>query len=612
MRIADYSLLSAFCALLFGYVAICGRPMTLHEARLPECSREMMAGHQWLIPMNGDRPWLERPPFPHWCMIAVAELLHQHCDNEWSVRIAPALAGLLIVLMTAAAAGRLFGRSIGVMSGLMLATMFEFYNYATYSEDDIFLALLVVACLALFVRQEFSADPNVQDPRLNFLAWRPWPVLAFFFVLGLTNLAKGPIVGAAVVIGPILAYFFMPLLQTETSKLIVLFHWPGEHRRRIRRYLWLWGFLIAIAIGLSWHVYIHLKYPGEGGYLANLHYDFYNTHEFDAPWWYYPPTLVWAGLPWTPLAIIALILTVRRAWRDGDPALRFLWCWAIMPIIVLSLPHRKHHHYLVPSLAPWAILAAVAAKPVAQHMFKGVAWSRAPRFGLLVYGLPGTIALAILAWKHLLAPTPDLHAQIVSAVLMAALLNGCVLIFYYGLWKQTARWLLFALVIGMAGLFSWKQTYLPDDTVPDTQFLRQDVEAAIPKNKLLAIDAAIGPLDFFRVQFYLRSDALLLHNLSYLRSSKIHDPDVYLVARVADLPALQSLGKVELLKKSPRPLKRNTPSLALFHLTFDSDLDRFPPPPVSPMQAMSRQAGPWCGPPLPELQMNPNLPATSE
>jgi len=107
---------------------------------------------------------------------------------------------------------------------------------------------------------------------------------------------------------------------------------------------------------------------------------------------------------------------------------------------------------------------------------------------------------------------------------MAALLNGCVLIFYYGLWKQTARWLPVRGRARMAGLFSWKQTHLPDDTVPDTQFLRQDVEAAVPQNKLLAIDAAIGPLDFFRVQFYLRSDALLLHNLSYLRKQKNSRP----------------------------------------------------------------------------------------
>ena len=98
---ADYLLLAGFCAVLFGYVAISGRPLTLHEARLPETSREMMARGDWLVPMDGDRPWLERPPFPHWCMMVVAKAIRQRCDNEWSVRIPPALAGLLTVIMSA-------------------------------------------------------------------------------------------------------------------------------------------------------------------------------------------------------------------------------------------------------------------------------------------------------------------------------------------------------------------------------------------------------------------------------------------------------------------------------------------------------------------------------
>jgi 4-amino-4-deoxy-L-arabinose transferase-like glycosyltransferase len=584
LRWTDYLLLVAFCTLLFGYVAISGRPMTLHEARLPECSREMMAQHNWLIPMNGSRPWLERPPFPHWCMIAVATVIGQNCDTEWSARIAPALAGLLIVLMVGRIAAGLFGRDIGIVSALALATMSEFYTYSTLSEDDIFLALLVVAAFALFVKIEFLTGPTAPTGRLQFFAWRPWRVLAFFILLGLTNLAKGPIVGAAVIIGPLAVYFLIPPMQ-----------WP-----RLRRYLWLWGILIAAAVAISWHAYVAYKYPGPGGYLANLRYDFSETKEFDEPWWYYPPTLLFVGLPWTPAALVALFITARAAWRDRNRALQFLWCWAIIPIIVLSLPHRKHHHYLVPSLAPWAILAAIGLKPIAKKLFNGVEWSRRPKFGLLAFGLPGAAAISILAWKRLLSPSPEMHAQIESSGILIALWLASVRMFYYGTWKKRDRWMLAALLIGFGGAYSWKQTHLRDGTVPDTQFLRQDVEAVVPRDKILAINAAIGPLDFFRVQFYLRGDALLLHNLSFLRSDQIHAPDAYIVGQMSDLAPLQSLGTVELIARSPRPRKINVPPLALFHLFFAPDLKRYPPPKVSAMQAMMRESGPWCGPELPE------------
>jgi hypothetical protein len=251
-------------------------------------------------------------------------------------------------------------------------------------------------------------------------------------------------------------------------------------------------------------------------------------------------------------------------------------------------------------LAPWAILAALAVRPIAEYLFKGAARTRRPTFGLILFGLPATAGIAVLAWLRLLSPSHGMSAQIQSAALLIVFWNACVWMFYYGMWAKRGRWMLAAILIGVGGLYSWKQTHLRDDTVADTQFLRQDVEAAVPRDKLLAINAAIGPLDFFRVQFYLRGDALLLHNLSFLRSDHIHAPDVFVVGQVADLQPLQSLGTVELVARSSRPSKVNVPPLALFHLIYAADLKRYPPPAVSAMQAMMRQAGPWCGPELPE------------
>jgi 4-amino-4-deoxy-L-arabinose transferase-like glycosyltransferase len=596
LRFKDYLLLVIFCSVLFGYVAVSGRPLTLHEARLPETSREMMASHDWLVPMDGDRPWLERPPFPHWCMIAVAKAIGQKCDTEWSVGIPPALAGLLIVLMTARMAAGWFGRGVGLMSGLMLATMWEFYTYSTLAEDDVFLALLVVAAIALFVGQEFAVDPLVGDKRIRIFCWRSWRVVGFFILLGLTNLAKGPIVGAAVVVGTISAYFLMPSVLWTSRDLSLIFHFPPEQRRRVRRYFWLWGILAAVVIALSWHVYMARLFPGPGGYLANLRYDFSETHEFDEPWWYYPANLIWRAMPWTPLAIFALALTARQVWQERDAVMRFLWCWAIVPFVVLSLPHRKHHHYLVPSLAPWAILAACGAKPAMQWALEQPIWSRRPSFGLLMVVLPVCVVIGVLGCEEFLSPANDWRSQIQSGAILMALTAGGVGLFYFGLFKARGAWMLAAIVIGFGGAYSWSQTHLRDETVPDTRFLIHAVEPSVPMDKLLAINAAIGPLDFFRVQFYLRPDALVLHNLSYLRSDKIHSGDVYVIGQFGDLSLLQQLGEVKVLAISPRLVRPGNPELTLFYLIFSADLKRYPAPRVSVMQAMMREDGPWCGP----------------
>jgi hypothetical protein len=549
--------------------------MTLHEARLPECSREMMRTGNFLIPTSGGRPWLERPPLPHWIMIGVAEVLGQQCDSEWSVRIPPALCGLLIVLMTASIAARWFGNGAGVAAGLMLATMYEFYHYSTLSEDDIFLALVVVAAIACFIWMEFVADPEARAARWNPIGRRPWPVICFFILLGLTNLAKGPLVGAAVVAGPIGAFLL----------------WQGDARRACR-YLWVWGMLAAVAIGLSWHLLAQHRYPE---YAENLRFDFSDTEAFDNPFYYYPLTLLLVALPWSPAALAGLRVTAASAWKERSPILRFLWCWAIVPIIVLSIPHRKHHHYLVPSLAPWAILAAIGAQPMALEMFRGIAFTRKPRFGLLVFGLPILIVLIVLTLKHKIpGPLP------VSILLMAVWL-ACVWIFYHGLWTRNPRWLLAAILLGVGVAFSWGQTWWPNDTVDDTNMLHR-VNAIVPADKPLLVNSAVGPLDFFRLQFYLRGDAGLIHNLSYLRSTDLAVPDVYVVGRLHDLSALQTLGEVQVVLQSPHSHLESGPGdrFALFHLEFAPGLVRFAPPPVSPMQAMQRKPGPWCGPPLPE------------
>jgi 4-amino-4-deoxy-L-arabinose transferase-like glycosyltransferase len=567
----DILLLIGFCTLLFGYVAISGRPMTLHEARLPECCREMLARGNWLIPFSGSRPWLERPPFPHWVEMSVSVLLGQHCDTEWAARIPASLMGIGIVLMVGWMAAGWFGRNIGIVSGLMLATMYEFYYYSTLSEDDIFLGFLVVGAIALFIRMEFFVDPDLKDSRVGFFGGRPLSVLLFFFLLGLTNLAKGPIVGAAVVVGTLAIYLL----------------WRRDWRRA-KRYCWLWGWLLAGIVALSWHLYIWKKYPE---YRENLRYDFSDTSEFDEPFWYYPPQLLSRIMPWTPVAIVGIWMLARSAWRERNAIAQFLWCWAIVPIVVLSIPHRKHHHYLVPSIAPWAILAALGARSIAVNIKRIPDIIRRPAFGVIFFGIPGAAAMLIL---HKRIPGPSW-----ALGLLAITWLSCIWALFRGFHTRNPRWMLAAILIFVGFGYSWGQSVWPDDNVTDTAFLRQ-ADAMVPQNKLLIVNGGIGPLDFFRTQFYLRDSAVLLHNLSFLRGDEIHDPDVYIIGRARDLPAISTLGTADIVTESVKSRRETNPldRFTLFHLVFRADLRRYPTPAVSPMQAMLRKPGPYCGPPL--------------
>src|SRR5262249_33124390 len=151
---------------------------------------------------------------------------------------------------------------------------------------------------------------------------------------------KGPLVGAVPVIATITVYL---LLKRDP--------------RSIRRYTWLWGWLVFIALSAAWPWWAMKHYPDV---LDNWQFDYLGqsdgdaAHQWDEAWWYYLMVLPLALAPWTWATVIGLIDTAWRAWQERGSPERFLWCWAFTGLLILSLPARKHHHYLVPILMPWA------------------------------------------------------------------------------------------------------------------------------------------------------------------------------------------------------------------------------------------------------------------
>jgi 4-amino-4-deoxy-L-arabinose transferase-like glycosyltransferase len=67
----DFLGLALCCLAFFGFSLVGGRPLTMHEGVLPQSAREMARDHDWVVPKNGGRPWLESPPLPQWCTVAI-------------------------------------------------------------------------------------------------------------------------------------------------------------------------------------------------------------------------------------------------------------------------------------------------------------------------------------------------------------------------------------------------------------------------------------------------------------------------------------------------------------------------------------------------------------
>ena len=583
----DYGILVAYCWMLFGIALVSGRPLTMHESVLPQCTREMYESGNWLVPTSGDRPWLHRPPLPHWVLLSLASVAGR-CDAEWVVRLGPTLTSTLTVLLLAWMAQRWFGRGVGLLSGLILATSFQFTRYAWLAEEDSILCAVITAVMALFVKMEFATAPE-SDSELSgtvppeggtilhaFVGWRSWTLLAFFALYGLTNMAKGLVFG--------------PLMAGVPLGMYILWNrrwaWLG-------RLCWLWGWVALALAGGLWPLLMYLWHPDVVEMWLFDYAGRLNQGYVGEPWWYYLATLPWALLPWTPFALIGAWQTTRRLWGAEASRERFLWCWALGTVLFFSIPDGKHHHYIIHCLPPWGILGAVGLIRCRHWIQNWQSKLNHPLVPVLCYGLPVAVGLWLFRSK---IPGP--------AWVLPALMLGVPLAVLLITWLLRERQ---AIRAGLAAFAALLVIYwgvhlyaakVGDQGITDHAFLQQvshHRDGATP----LYVNAQLQCcLEVNRVLFYMAKGTKVVHNLSFLLDERIVDRKIQLITRACDEPALHKLGDVRLLLQSEKSRRELSPGdrLTLYELTFRPDLSRYPNDvTIHQQQIKMRVAGPFLG-----------------
>jgi 4-amino-4-deoxy-L-arabinose transferase-like glycosyltransferase len=546
LRGRDYLLLAG-CSLLLYLLALApGRILSGHAAVLPQTSREMLADHDWLIPKIGGKPWLERPPLSDWIICSVYTVFGTS-ENDRVARFAAVLAAVPIVLLVGWMASVFYGRRVALVAALIFATIQEFYAYAIDPEADIFLCLIVTAALAIFVRLEFlqRVSPESSEPA-GFFRWRSWWVLAFFVMLGLTNQAKGLIFGTLMVAVPVGGYLL----------------W-NHNWRAIRRYLWLWGSLVFVAISLAWPAYILLRYPEmidfwKENYLGRL-----NGGMIGEPFWYYAIALPGNLLPWTPLALLGLWRTWRPALLQRYSPERLLWSWALFTPIFFSIPDGKHHHYLLHCLAPWAILAAPAAMAAWRFVLRWPGWLRHPVWSLATLVPVLVIGVSLLGHKLRGPAWVPAAAAIVGGFSVVA---GAIFVT-----RRNGSWAIGGLFSVLVFAYTLAMTYRSeciDTYAPDNAFLEQVRQLTPPGRPLLAQHDGPSGLETFWLLFYSDPRTRLVDGAAEVAATLIDQPEVYIVARRRDEPWLSSVGDAEEVLASERTRSESSPRdrRALFRL----------------------------------------------
>ncbi len=323
-------------------------------------AQRMVESGDWIVPRMLDEPFLDKPVLYFWAIALSLKILGM---SEAAVRLPGLLLGMFGVLTTAAFAGRMLGRRIGLIAGLFYATMFLPVALVQLPTHDVALVAWVNLALFCFWESDWGGSPQ--------RAWA-WTVAAGA-VLGLAVLTKGL---AGVALAGI----------SYGGYLIVSRRLRPIHGCRA-------GLALAVAAIVSawWYLAMERANPGY------LRYYFFGRHMLGfltntqphglEPWWYYFPVLAIGGLPWIAYLPV-LIPDAVNHWaktgqihfprgtfavgesaagkmdltpvspRDNRPLL-LLACWFVGCTLFLTLARSKFITYVWPVFPATAILAAI-------------------------------------------------------------------------------------------------------------------------------------------------------------------------------------------------------------------------------------------------------------
>jgi 4-amino-4-deoxy-L-arabinose transferase-like glycosyltransferase len=297
--------------------------------RLSACVTPYLYGH----------PWLEKPALYYWRAMFTFQDFGVH---DWSARL-PSTSFAF------------------VMAALIYLHMRRFRRGGHLDA-----ALITVACAGIigFARGA-STDMQMAAPlAIGLLGWYAWYetgskfwLFDIYFFTGVATLAKGPV-------APLLAFL-----------IIAAFAFLRREWRIIWRSIWWPGVVLYFAMVLPWFIAVQIQNPTffrEFFLEHNLERFATDRYQHVQPFWYYLAVVVLAMMPWTVIAVRALVDGIQTSvaeWRlrrlnprrrvpnrPGDAFPEFLVLWALIPIVFFSLSRSKLPGYILPSIPPLAIL----------------------------------------------------------------------------------------------------------------------------------------------------------------------------------------------------------------------------------------------------------------
>ena len=292
-----------------------------------------------VTPILYGHPWLEKPALYYWRAMS---FFKEFGVSDWSARL-PASSGAFLLIIMIFLHMRRFRPGGQLDAALITASCVAIIGFARGASTDMQLA--APFCIGM----------------LGWYAWyetgkKFWLFDLYFFGAAAT-LAKGPV-------APFLAF-----------GIILLFLGLRREWSVLRRTIWLPGVGLFLVMVLPWYIAVQRENPTFLRFFfleQNLQRFATNLYQHRQPFWYYLAVLVVGLMPWTVMAVRAVVeamTTSMAEWRvrvnpkrylghsrAGDAFPEFLVLWALFPIVFFTFSTSKLPGYILPSIPPITIL----------------------------------------------------------------------------------------------------------------------------------------------------------------------------------------------------------------------------------------------------------------
>ncbi len=304
---------------------------------LPDPSLPPLQVNPWIIPVISGEARLQKPPLPYWATAVSFKLFGV---NEWAARVVPTMLWALLTLIVADLAAMLIHPRMAVWAaGVWISSYFGFDEFRKCMVDP-YLAFFSIAAVWTSVRAMQNAECRMQnesaDAKSSFCTLHSAFCILFYVFLSLAFLSKGPAAFVPVIAGIAAAWS----LKRPS-------HWRIRYRGHIA------GIFVFLLIALPWYAIVWHRFPNA---LLLWRYEslggFGEKNEKPQPFWFYLPQLLLIALPWTPVWIAGIVISLRSKWRRGAALI-----WQGLIVLIFCLVTQKKNAYLLPATAAQTLVA---------------------------------------------------------------------------------------------------------------------------------------------------------------------------------------------------------------------------------------------------------------